>query len=479
MFKSLFINMARLSQCRRTSRVSAQIVKMTARVLIVDDMPLNVALLEARLKAAHFRVDKARSGPECIEKMSQACPDLVLLDVMTPGLKGFEVCRHIKLDPKTSHVPVVMVTALDMAKDRAAGIRAGADDFLTKPVDSVALVARVRSLVRLKMMHDELLLRHRTLRDMGLVGAEETAGGQHNALLAVDDTPRGAERFAKMLPAHTVTHAADAQQAVGWVMVEATDLVLVNLDAQKVDALELCMALQKIPAERRAPVLVFGNPGSREKLIRALEMGVNDFIAEPIDESELRARVRTQIRKKRCADQARSHVQLGLSALVIDHDTGLHNRNFLTRHLANQIQNARDSGSPLILKLVRIDGFADVIDRFGRDAAGRALRCLASRISKNIRASDVAARTDTDTFAIVMPNVDAKVALNTAERLRRVMEKTPVEIAEGTEIGLTVSIGVAALAGPRDDSHTLIQRADMALAQAVRLGSNRVESIAA
>jgi two-component system cell cycle response regulator len=452
---------------------------MTARVLVVDDMPLNVALLEARLTAAHFRVDTASSGAEALEKIQASCPDIVLLDVMMPEMNGHEVCRRIKLDPKTSHLPVVMVTALDEAKDRTAGLRAGADDFLTKPVDRVTLTARVRSLVRLKMMHDELLLRHQTLKELGFGNDDEIATGPRNALLAVDDTHKAAERFARMLPAHAVTHTADPQQAVGWLMTENTDLVLVNLDAAKFDALAFCHTLQKLPTEKRAPLLVFGSVADRERLVSALEIGVNDFVAEPIDESELRARVRTQLRKKRYADQVRSHVQLGLNALVIDHATGLHNRRFMTMHLANQIQKARDSGSPLILKLVKIDNFTSVSDLHGRDGAAHVLKCLASRIATNIRASDVAARSDIDTFAVVMPNVDAKIALNTAERLRKVMETTPVEIREGEEIQLTVSIGVAALAGPGDDSHSLLQRADLALSEAVRLGSNRVEGIAA
>ena len=132
---------------------------MTARVLVVDDILSNVKLLEAKLTAEYFDVVTAFNGLECLAKMDQSTPDIVLLDVMMPGMDGFEVCRRIKSDPKTAHVPVVMVTALDQPSDRVAGLEAGADDFLTKPVDDAALFARVRSLVRLKMMTDELRMR--------------------------------------------------------------------------------------------------------------------------------------------------------------------------------------------------------------------------------------------------------------------------------------------------------------------------------
>jgi len=121
---------------------------MTARVLVVDDILSNVKLLEAKLTAEYFEVITAFNGLECLAKMDAGAPDIVLLDVMMPGMDGFEVCRRIKSNPKTAHVPVVMVTALDQPSDRVAGLDAGADDFLTKPVDDAALFARVRSLVR-------------------------------------------------------------------------------------------------------------------------------------------------------------------------------------------------------------------------------------------------------------------------------------------------------------------------------------------
>ena len=129
---------------------------MTARVLIVDDLLPNVKLLEARLSAEYFEVVSADNGPEALEMCREGRCDIVLLDVMMPGMDGFEVCRRLKSDPVTMHLPVVMVTALDQPADRVRGLECGADDFLTKPVDEMALIARVRSLTRLKIMLDEL-----------------------------------------------------------------------------------------------------------------------------------------------------------------------------------------------------------------------------------------------------------------------------------------------------------------------------------
>jgi two-component system cell cycle response regulator len=132
---------------------------MSARILVVDDIETNRRLLEARLSAEYFEVVEAEDGEAALKAARDHAPDLILLDIMMPGMDGFETCRRLKADPTLRHIPVVMVTALDQRDDRIKGLEAGADEFLTKPVDDVALFARVRSLLRLKVVMDELRLR--------------------------------------------------------------------------------------------------------------------------------------------------------------------------------------------------------------------------------------------------------------------------------------------------------------------------------
>lgn len=128
---------------------------MTARVLVVDDIPANVKLLEARLMAEYFDVVTAEDGFKALAICDEEQVDIILLDIMMPGMDGFEVCERLKANPNTAHIPVVMVTALDQPSDRVRGLKAGADDFLTKPVNDLQLIARVKSLVRLKAVSDE------------------------------------------------------------------------------------------------------------------------------------------------------------------------------------------------------------------------------------------------------------------------------------------------------------------------------------
>ncbi len=144
---------------------------MSARVLVVDDNPANRRLLEARLNAEYFDVLTASNGTEAIEICQNTQCDIVLLDVMMPDMDGFEVCRRLRSHQATAHLPIIMVTALDQPSDRVRGLEAGADDFLTKPVDEVHLVARVRSLSRLKVVIDEMRER---AADPGSAGADRS-----------------------------------------------------------------------------------------------------------------------------------------------------------------------------------------------------------------------------------------------------------------------------------------------------------------
>src|SRR6266851_180444 len=173
---------------------------MTARVLVVDDVELNVRLLTAKLASEYFEVVSADNGPAALDMVEAELPDIILLDVMMPRMDGFEVCRRLKANPHTADVPVVMVTALSDVADRLRGLEAGADDFLTKPVNDIALFARVRSLVRLKRMMDELRLREEVCRQFAqLPGGEPSEDLSPARILLVEDNKLAAARVGETL----------------------------------------------------------------------------------------------------------------------------------------------------------------------------------------------------------------------------------------------------------------------------------------
>jgi two-component system cell cycle response regulator len=457
---------------------------MTARVLVVDDVPANVKLMEARLSAEYFDVITALSGQEALAVCERAECDIVLLDVMMPDMDGFEVCRRLKANPSTHHLPVVMVTALDQASDRVRGLEAGADDFLTKPVSDIALVARVRSLVRLKMMTDELRMRAVTSREIGIENPAREAiadTGRGGRILVVEDRKGSYERLQAMLADdHEVEVEADPSEALFRVADGGYDLIVVSLGLENFDGLRLCSQVRSLERTRNIPILAIAEAEDNARLMRGLEIGINDYLIRPIDKNELMARVRTQIRKKRYTERLRDNVQMSIEAAITDALTGLHNRRYMESHLATLVEQAHARGKPLTVLVLDIDFFKAVNDTHGHDAGDDVLREFAVRLKKSIRGIDLACRLGGEEFVVVMPDTDMAVATMVAERLRRRIAADPFAISKGERrVEVTISIGLAALSAADDNAANVLKRADQALYRAKRDGRNRVVADAA
>jgi two-component system cell cycle response regulator len=457
---------------------------MTARVLVVDDIPANVKLLEARLSAEYFDVTTAHNGAEALAACERAECDIVLLDVMMPDMDGFEVCRRLKSNPATHHIPVVMVTALDQPSDRVQGLQAGADDFLTKPVSDIALIARVRSLTRLKMMTDELRMRAVTSREIGIESAEHeaiTEQGRQGRVLIVDDRKSSYERIASMLgDEHVVDVEPDPASALFRSAEGNYELVIVSLSLEKFDGLRLCSQLRSLDRTRNMPILALCEPDDNARLMRGLEIGINDYLLRPIDANELHARVRTQVKRKRYTERLRDSVQMSIEAAITDGLTGLHNRRYMESHLGKLVEQAASRGKPLAVLVLDIDFFKSINDNYGHDCGDDVLREFAIRVRKSIRGIDLACRMGGEEFVVVMPETDMAVAATVAERLRRKIAAEPFPIEQGKrKIDVTISIGIAALESSHDSSAQLLKRADQALYRAKRDGRNRVVADAA
>ncbi|EJW12067.1 Pole remodelling regulatory diguanylate cyclase [Rhodovulum sp. PH10] len=458
---------------------------MTARILVVDDVLANVKLLEARLSAEYFDVVTALSGAEALTVCERAQCDIVLLDVMMPDMDGFEVCRRLKSNPATHHIPVVMVTALDQAADRVRGLEAGADDFLTKPVSDIALLARVRSLVRLKMMTDELRMRALTSKEIGIENPVLEAiadTGRAGRVLLVDDRPSSYERIGTMLSAdHTVEVETDAAEALFRAADGEYDMIVVSLGLEGFDGLRLCSQLRSLDRTRTVPILALADPEEDSaKLTRGLEIGVNDYVFRPIDKNELLARARTQVRKKRFTERLRDNVQHSIELAITDALTGLHNRRYMETHVATLVDQAASRGKPLAVMVLDIDFFKAINDTHGHDAGDDVLREFATRMRKSIRGIDLACRYGGEEFVIVMPDTDMGTAAKVAERLRRRIASEPFLIhASGRSVEVTISIGMTGLVAPDDTPAKVLKRADEALYRAKREGRNRVVSAAA
>jgi two-component system, cell cycle response regulator len=455
---------------------------MTARVLVVDDILANVRLLEAKLSAEYFDVVTAMNGADALDAIRRMKPDIVLLDVMMPGIDGIEVCRQIKGDSQTHHIPVVMVTALDQPEDRVKGLEAGADDFLTKPVNDMALFCRVKSLVRLKMLTDELRARSPNGEAVRLVNRlENREAARPGKVLIIDNRATASERTkAALVPHHEVTVVDDPLTAVMHAAETRYELIIINLDMDNVDGLRLCSQLKSLERTRQTPILIVVAPDDHQRLLRALDMGVNDYLIRPIDRQELLARANTQIKRCRYTDQLRSHVQATMELAVTDPLTGLYNRRYMETQTTALVEHAINRGKSLSLLALDVDHFKTVNDENGHAVGDRVLQELASRLKQSIRNIDMICRIGGEEFVIVLPGTNAEVATKIADRMRRNISGKPFNVGARTgPLTVTVSIGVAAVEGSSDTMDAIMKRADEALYSAKRQGRNRVNSTAA
>lgn len=458
---------------------------MTARILVVDDIQANVKLLEARLMAEYFQVLTAFNGRDALEICENGLCDLVLLDVMMPEMDGFEVCRRLKGNAKTMHIPVVMVTALDHPEDRMRGLEAGAEDFLTKPVNDLALITRVKSLVRLKLLTDELRLRAATGRELGIERMLDMSEAfnvtRKGKILVVDDRASSYERIVKFLSSeHSVAVVPNAQEALFRAADEQFDTIVISLSLTDFDALRLCSQLRSLERTRTLPIVVVSETDQEPAVLRALDLGVNDYIRRPIDANEMLARVRTQVKRKRYNEVLRESVQQTIEMAVTDSLTGLHNRRYLDSHLASMFDKAVARSKPLSLIICDLDHFKAVNDRHGHDVGDEVIREFALRARKNIRNIDLACRYGGEEFVIVMPDTDIALARLVAERIRHQVALHPFVVDGGSvQLPVTVSLGVSTLEGGTDTPEKMLKRADVALYNAKRCGRNQVVTEAA
>jgi len=450
---------------------------MTAKVLVVDDVDANIKLLRAILEAEYYDVIDASNGMDAIERAKSELPDIILLDVMMPGISGFETCERLKSAPETRHIPIILVTALDGRNDRLAGLEAGADDFLTKPVDDALLMARLKALVRIKSLVDELRHREASTLRAGLRDPDAYArlmSAQGNVLI-VDDNIRYAERLMHQVGfEHRSAYETDPQAALK-IASGRVDLLLLNMGATSFDPLRFVAQMRSNEATRLRPILGVISTEDRKTLLKGFELGVNDVIFKPVDHQELMARTRTQIKRKRYTDFLRQSLDRSLEMAVIDTLTGLHNRRYMESILAELMANYQHKHEPFSLLMLDIDYFKRVNDRYGHDAGDEVLKEFAKRVRQSVRAIDLPCRLGGEEFVVLMPSTLSDDAQGIAERVRTFVAQDPFNIGPAhPAIEVTVSVGVATSDKAGDTIETVLKRADEAVYEAKNAGRNRV-----
>lgn len=475
---------------------------MSNQILIVDDVATNRILIKAQLTAAYFDCVQAADGLSALQMVKEKQPAAVILDLMLPDISGIEVCRRLRADPATQHIPVVMVTASGDREMRLAALAAGADDYLSKPLNSVVLLARIRNLLRAHEDDSDLRERAQTCRALGL--GEEPAtfdAPMCIGLLAAD--PARASRWRAALSPYTrhamqvlTPAAALTGLAGGDAETPAQDLyVIIADDGMAGPGLRLVADLRARPASRHSPIVLVLPELTPEQVATALDLGVNDLFPGDYDPQEAVLRLDMHLRRKRRSDILRRAVHAGLEMAVIDPLTGLHNRRYALTHLQRLAMMSPEPESELApgqgfgqpepwlgmgpgvgatrrrhaVMILDLDRFKVINDTHGHDIGDQVLREVAIRLKGALRACDLVARIGGEEFLVVLQDIDTAQARAVAQRLCAVIGDRPVAVEGGARsLHVTVSVGLA-LAEVDGDNITWCRAGDSAVTQA---GSN-------
>lgn len=441
---------------------------MSGRVLVVDDVPSNCRLLEAILQREFCEVSVAATGQEGLRAVRQDPPELVLLDWRLPDIDGLEVCRLLKQDPATRDVPIILVTAFGDREARLLGLSAGADDFLSKPVDAVQLSARVRNMIRWKRTLDVLRKRFQSMG--GSAGAEPAVHGRGGEVLVLQGGSSGAvgalsaAHRVRVLPLEGMYAAAQ----------EGADVAVISLADQPQEALRLVARLQSREQTRRLQLLCLVPEDAPELAAQAVQLGVQDLAPGRADAEEICTRVAALLKRKRSVEAMQSLIDTSLELAVTDPLTGLYNRRYLLTQLRSLLRRTELGGPPVSLLFLDLDHFKQVNDQHGHDAGDAVLREFAARVLAHVRPTDFVCRLGGEEFLAVLSGASRDYALLAADRLRRSIEAEPFMVDRGQKrLAVTASIGVACSETGLETPEALIKRADTALFEAKAAGRNR------
>jgi two-component system cell cycle response regulator len=416
-----------------------------------------------------FDAIEAEDGEQALEVARHEQPDLILLDVLMPGIDGFETCRRLKEARETQHIPVVMLTALDDRTDRLRGLDAGADDFLSKPYPDMALFTRVSSLIRMKQMVDELRLRHETSRELGLEGMTSVDSGLNFAdssvLLVCDSRDLMAGTVAEIRSRlGCAIETADGETAARALLASNRyDACVIGPNLSDGEPMRIASLLRARPETRQTSVMMVFPPGDLSKAHLAMEMGVSDYLTYPPDFAELIARLKVQLRRKHYSDRLRSSMHDTLVMAVTDPLTGLYNRRYTNNHLESLIARHQPGGRGLAAMVLDLDRFKSINDAHGHGAGDEVLREFSRRLRENVRGIDLVSRVGGEEFLVVMPDILPENATRVAERVRGAVEKAGFQLKDvAVPLPVTVSIGLA-FHRPGEAGSALINRADTAL----------------
>ncbi|MFH0728819.1 MAG: response regulator [Pseudomonadota bacterium] len=448
-------------------------------ILIVDDDVLNVKLLDALL-SSEYQTIRAHDGEEALEKIREIQPDLILLDIMMPKLDGYSVTRQLKGSPRTRNIPIILITALGGADDKAKGIEVGADEFLNKPVNQMELKARVKSLLKLNVYREQLSARIKSEEE--LISSEnpkttEKKREERPTLLLVEDSRKDLNLFMAYLEAQPfhLRVVRNGEEAIIECKKGKIDLVLLDLILPGINGFDVCRQLRENERTRNIQILMVSSQNDLESKLRGIELGADEYLIKPVIREELTVRIKSLVKKKQYLDQLVSRYETALNAAITDKLTGLFNHSYLQHFTARELKRCFRRQGAMAFIMIDIDDFKQYNDAYGHPAGDTLLRLFGRLIKKAIREVDLAARYGGEEFAVVLPYTERPEAMAVAERILGEIRNCsfsegPARLCERK----TASLGIACYPMDGETVADLIQHADEALYRAKKKGKNQV-----
>ncbi|MEO5614102.1 MAG: diguanylate cyclase [Cypionkella sp.] len=449
----------------------------------MDDVATNRIVMKVRLTSAGYTPLLASDGASGLKLALTEAPDLILLELALPDMPGLQLLERLRAEPTLRHVPIVICSPVLNAEARCAAFRAGADDFLQKPLDDQSLLARIRSFMRARDEVEGFSPHHDSIAMLGLAEAPATFY-QPGVIALITQRSEVALKLRRDMAPHLADRvlAMTAEEAMteGIATGVTPDVFLIESDFNGPGSgLRLMSELRSRTHTRHAAFCVQSGLGAAIGAAVAFDLGAHDFVTFGIPAEELALRLVRLLVRKREADAMRASVQDGLRLAMIDSLTGLHNRRYGMAQLAAIADISRRSGQEFAVMVVDLDRFKSVNDRWGHAAGDAVLIEVAERLNRNLRVGDLLARIGGEEFLVALPETSLSEARSIAERLCHAIEESPVRISDFSTLHVTVSIGLATSADAaapciKDTLSDLIDRADRALLYAKSAGRNQV-----
>jgi diguanylate cyclase (GGDEF)-like protein/PAS domain S-box-containing protein len=453
-------------------------------ILVVDDRPQNIELLEAYLVPHGYEIIQAANGEEALGKLSGNQIDLILLDVMMPGMDGFEVTRRVRQDNAHRLLPIILITGLQGPEDRVKGIEAGCDDFLSKPYNNLELLARVQSLLKVKDYNDLMSNYQKDLESEVTGRTEELKHTLENLQQEITERKRTEEalRASEELFRNYLEYAPDGvymsdvkgtflygnrrcEEIIGYRREEliGKNFLELNLLTEK----SLNKAAQLLQANME------GKPTGPDEIEliskegRLIPVEISTSMVQHMDQGIVLAFVRDITDRKQMEEKIRQMA-------YHDYLTGLPNRKLFYDRLGIALAQSQRNQKKVGIVMLDLDNFKGVNDTLGHDVGDLLLKAAVDRLSSALRKGDTVARFGGDEFVLIFPDLKGiEDAILVAQKIVDSFHKP--FLIDTHQLVVTTSIGIAVYPNDGIDEDILLRNADIAMYQAKQAGRDRYQ----